>query len=150
MKGELIQGLIWLLTGFVIVYLSSDYDRGSFAEPGPGALPFGLGIIFIGLSMILLIRCCRSKGREYEKPLPFGSRYRKVLLIILFMALDTFLFHPVGYLGAVFLLITVPMFLIEAKRWGSILLLGVISSFASYVLFDMWLGIPLPKGFFPF
>ncbi len=147
MASEFFQGLLWLFIGIVVTYLSSKYSMGTLSEPGPGTLPFGLGLIFILLSAILLIRSRRFKG---EAPLPFGTRYRKVFLIIALIALDTFLLESLGYISAVFLLIIVPMFLIEPKRWPSILLLGVISSLASYLLFDHWLGIPLPKGIFYF
>jgi uncharacterized membrane protein len=50
----------------------------------------------------------------------------------------------------VFLLITIPMLIIEPKRWLSALLLGIISSLSSYVLFGVWLDVQLPHGFFHF
>ena len=150
MGVEFIQGLIWLGIGIGVISLSSRYNMGGLTEPGPGALPFGLGLVFVFLSMVLLIRAWRTREAVHERPVPFGPRYRKVFLILLFFAVDTFLIEPLGYIVAVFLLIIVPMFLIEPKRWVSILLLGVISSVASYVLFDHWLGLPLPRGPFHF
>ena len=147
MAHEFYQGLLWLFFGIAVTYFSSKYSMGTLSEPGPGTLPSGLGLIFILLSVILLIRSWRFKG---EAPLPFGKRYRKVFLIIVFIALDTLLLESLGYISAVFLQIIVPMFLIEPRRWPSILLLGVISSLASYVLFAHWLGIPLPRGVFYF
>jgi putative tricarboxylic transport membrane protein len=148
MAGKSIQGLLWLCLGITISYLSTKYKVGTLDEPGPGVLPFICGLLFILFALILLVRTQRAKGSEREKPLVFGPRYRKVLLIMLFMAAVTFFMETLGYLVSVFLLIIVPMFLLEPKRWVSILLLGVISSFLSYLLFDFYLGIPLPKGLF--
>jgi hypothetical protein len=47
-------------------------------------------------------------------------------------------------------MITLSMLIMEPKRWVSALLLGSISSFSSYVLFDVWLKVQLPKGLFYF
>lgn len=148
--GDFLQGLFWLWIGIAVILLSSRYSMGTFSESGPGALPFGLGLVFILLSTILLIRSWRVKGPGQGQRLPFGSRWHKVFLIILFLCLLTFLMESTGYLLSVFLLITIPMFIMEPRRWVSALLLGVVASFSSYVLFGTWLKVNLPKGFFYF
>jgi putative tricarboxylic transport membrane protein len=150
MVAEFVQGFLWLGIGIAVLYFSTEYNMGSLTEPGPGALPFTVGLIFVVLSSILIIRTWHKKGSGVEKPVPFGPRYRKVFLILVFFAIDTFFIESLGYILAVFLLIIVPMFLIEPKRWVSILLLGGVASVASYVLFDHWLGLTLPRGLFPF
>ena len=148
MPANFFQGLIWLCIGIMITFFSSKYRMGTLSELGPGALPFGLGIIFILLSIIFLI--CSWRVKEHEQRLPFGSKYKKVLLILVFLTIDTFFLESLGYLLTVFLLITIPMLIIEPKRWLSALLLGIISSLSSYVLFGVWLDVQLPHGFFHF
>jgi hypothetical protein len=150
MGSNFYQGLLWLAIGGIILYLSSNYKLGTPSDPGPGALPFGLGLVITFLSMILIVCSLRVKGFKFEHPLPYGPRYCKVLLITLVLVLDTFLLESLGYLLSVFILITIPMFILEPKRWISPLLLGIISSISSYVLFDIWLRVPLPKGLFSF
>jgi hypothetical protein len=150
MSGNFLQGLLWLFIGVVVLFLSSQYSMGTLSEPGPGVLPFGLGLVFVLLSSILLFRSFRVKELEYEKRLAFGPRWRKVFLVILFLGLITFFIESLGYLLSVFLMITLSMLLMEPKRWVSALLLGIISSFFSYVLFDVWLKVQLPQGLFYF
>jgi hypothetical protein len=150
MSGDFFQGLLWLFIGVVVLFLSSSYSMGTLSEPGPGALPFGLGLVFVLLSSILLFRSWRSKAPENEKRLSFGSRWHKILMIILFLALVTFFLESLGYLLSIFLMITLSMLIMEPKRWISALLLGIISSFSSYVLFDIWLKVQLPEGLFHF
>lgn len=150
MSGDFFQALLWLFIGVVVLFLSSSYSMGTLSEPGPGALPFGLGLVFVLLSSILLFRSWRGKAPEHEKRLSFGSRWHKIFMIILFLGLVTFFLESLGYLLSVFLMITLSMLIMEPKRWISALLLGIISSFSSYVLFDVWLKVQLPEGLFYF
>ena len=150
MSGDFFQALLWLFIGVVVLFLSSNYSMGTLSEPGPGALPFGLGLVFVLLSLILLFHSWRGKAPEHEKRLSFGTKWHKIFLIILFLALVTFFLESLGYLLSIFLMITISMFIMEPKRWVSALLLGIISSFSSYVLFDVWLKVQLPKGLFYF
>jgi putative tricarboxylic transport membrane protein len=150
MSGDFFQGLLWLFIGLVVVFLSSQYTIGTLSDPGPGALPFGLGLVFVLLSMILLFQSFRIKNRENEKHLPFGPRRLKVFLIILFLGLIIVLLESLGYLLSIFLMISFSMLIMEPKRWLSALLLGVIASYSSYMLFDVWLKVQLPKGLFHF
>ena len=146
MSEDFYQALLWLCIGVGVLFFSSSYSMGSLSEPGPGALPFGLGLVFVLLSLILLFRSWRSKPSEDEKRLSFGSRWHKIFMIILFLALVTFFLESLGYLLSIFLMITLSMLIMEPKRWVSALLLGSISSISSYVLFDVWLKVQLPKG----
>ena len=150
MPGDFFQGLLWLCIGIAAIFLSSKYSMGTVSGLGPGALPFGLGLIFILLSIILIFRSLRFKASRQELRLPFGSKWHKVLLIILFFTLVTFLLESLGYLLSIFLLVTVAMLIMEPRRWVSALFLGITSSIASYVLFDVWLKVPLPEGLFYF
>jgi len=148
--ADLIQGVMWLLIGVVVIYLSLDYNLGSLRDPGAGTLPFGLGCVFILLSIVLLLQTWLIKRPDKEQPLSFGPKYRRVFLIVLFLVLITFLFEPLGYIISVFLLITFSMLISDPKRWTSAFILGIVSSFASYMLFKSWLGVGLPKGLFYF
>ncbi len=150
MSGDFFQGLLWLFIGLVVLFLSSQYSMGSFSDPGPGALPFGLGLVFVMLSMILLFQSHRIKNPENEKHLPFGPRRLKVFFIILFLGLIIFLLESLGYLLSIFLMISLSMLIMEPRRWVSALLLGAIASYSSYMLFDVWLKVQLPKGLFHF
>jgi putative tricarboxylic transport membrane protein len=150
MRSDVVQGLLWLCIGVAITFFSSQYSMGTISQPGPGALPFGLGLVSMLLSIIHLFRSWRHGVSEQDQRLPFGSRWHKVLLIFLLMTLVTFLLESLGYLLSIFLLISIVMFIMEPRRWVSGMLLGFISSLASYALFDLWLKVPLPKGIFHF
>jgi len=148
MKGSVVQGFLWLGLGILVLILSQKYSMGTLREPGPGALPFGLGIVFILLSIILLITALR-KG-ETDKPPIFGKQASKVVAAIAFLVIDTLFLESLGYLIAIFILIVVIMLIMKPRQWISALVLGSISSISTYVIFDIWLKVSLPKGFLYF
>lgn len=150
MSGDFFQGLLWLSIGAAITLLSSKYNMGTFSAPGPGALPFGLGIVFIVLSGALMFRSWRTMGVGEKSRAPFGPKYRKVLLVLILLIISSFALESLGYLLTLFLLITISMFVMEPRRWLSALLLGASASLFSYTLFDLWLGVSLPAGLLHF
>jgi hypothetical protein len=150
MSGEFLQGLFWLFIGIAVTLFSSKYSMGTLTDPGPGALPFGLGLVFILLSILLLLRSRRMNEGDREVRLPFGSRYGRVLWVGLLLGVGTFWLENLGYLLVLFLLITGAMFIMEPRRWVSALTLGMTSSILSYLLFNVWLRVPLPRGWIYF
>ena len=146
MSGELLQGLLWLFIGITVTIFSSKYSMGTLTDPGPGALPFGLGLVFILLSILLLLRSRRMNEVDRNGRLSFGSRYRRVFWVVLLLIGVTFWLESLGYLLAVFLLIAGAMLIMEPQRWGSALVVGVTSALVSYLLFHVWLNVPLPLG----
>ena len=146
MSGELLQGLLWLFIGITVTVFSSKYSMGTLTDPGPGALPFGLGLVFILLSILLLLRSRRMNEVDRNSRLSFGSRYRRVLWVVALLMVATLWLESLGYLLAVFLLIAGAMLIMEPRRWGSALVVGVTSSLVSYLLFHVWLNVPLSPG----
>jgi putative tricarboxylic transport membrane protein len=148
MKGSVIQSFLWLGLGILVLILSQKYNMGTLREPGPGALPFGLGLVISLLSLILLITALR-KG-QIDKPPVFGKQASKVVAAIAFLVIDTLFLESLGYLIAIFILIVVIMLIMKPRQWISALVLGSISSVSTYVIFDTWLKVSLPKGFLYF
>ena len=120
---------------------------GTISEVGPGALPFGLGIVFVILALLLMLRSRQNAG---ERRLPFGSKYLKVLCVIGLLVAGTFLLETLGYLLAIFLVIAGSVIIMDLRRWVSALILGMTSSVGSYYLFHVWLNVPLPMGWLYF
>ncbi len=118
---------------------------GKLRHPGPGFLPFGLGIILIILSLALIFQR-REKDRT---PVPFwpkGTWLRPVLGVVIF-ALYAFLAGRLGFIATTFLFLVLWMGIIERIRWISILALSSIVTVAVYVIFGYLLEVPLPPGF---
>jgi len=142
-----VQGLFWLGLGIAATILSTRYDMGSLSDPGPGALPFGLGLVFIVLSLAFMFGGRKAEDAGHQ---PFGPLWRKVVSTSLLLVAITVALESLGYLLAMFILIAASMLIIAPRRWVSALLLGAFCSFFTYVLFDIWLRVPLPAGLLSF
>lgn len=149
MGAEFYHALFWLCVGVTTTVMSWRYSLGSLTDPGPGALPFGLGLLFILLSLLLLAQSLSGPRIRGGGPrLPTGRGWRKVILVLLTIAASAFFFETLGYLLTVFSLVAVSMVLVEPRRWRLALVTGIVSSVASYVIFDVWLMVQLPRGIF--
>ena len=119
---------------------------GRFKHPGPGFLPFGLAIVLIILSLILIFSKLK-KGTAAAPFWPHRSWLRPLLgvAILIFFALVV---ERVGFLITTFIFLVIWMGVIERVRWLTIISISVGTTAALYLIFALFLDVPLPMGFF--
>jgi len=149
-KYDQIGKLFLLLFAIFICVESGRLPLGSFQDPGPGFLPLGSGIFIGVLSVVGFLRSRQDKTPEvtetwYSKE---GWKRLVVLLIALFGYAVTL--EILGFLLSTFLFFIFLFRAVEPKRWiiagGS----AALASSVSYVIFQLWLKVQLPKGFWGF
>jgi Na+/melibiose symporter-like transporter len=145
---NLIGGIFWLMIGLLLSVWSTRYRIGGLLQPGPGFLPFILGLILIILSLFLLMRGVKEYiTAAQEAPIPSLSRgWTKVAYTVLILLLATFLFEKIGYLFTISLLIFFLMWGVTSKTWRTILLVALLSTLCIYFLFVLLLKQQLPRG----
>ena len=147
MQSEFLHALFWLCVGIITTYSSTHYALGSFSDPGPGALPFVLGLVFILLALIYVALSVLARApRDPTSPFTIGTGWRKTVWVIVTLVVSATVFESLGFLITVFLLITISMLLIEPRRWMLAVFMGLASSLGSYVIFDIWLKVQLTRG----
>ena len=147
MRAEIFHALFWLFVGIVTTFSSTRYSLGSFSDPGPGALPFLLGVVFILLALIYLVKSALLRAPpDPARSFKIGAGWRQMASVIVALLVSAIAFESLGFLITVFLLITVSMLLIEPQRWMLAVFMGLASSLGSYVIFDIWLKVQLPRG----
>ena len=57
-----------------------------------------------------------------------------------------FLLDPLGYPLCTFLLVLFMLRVTDPQRWAVALSLAAMTAFGSYVVFAIWLSVPLPRG----
>ena len=118
---------------------------GRFRHPGPGFLPFGLSIVLTLLS-IVLIRTRRKKGAT---PTPFWPQriWLRPLLGLAFLILYALLIGKLGFplTSLIFLLIWLGV--IERVRGLTMVSVSILVTVALYLIFGLFLEVPLPRGF---
>jgi sterol desaturase/sphingolipid hydroxylase (fatty acid hydroxylase superfamily) len=144
-KWNRVTGYILLLIGVMTAWSSTQLSMGKFRHPGPGFLPFALAIILVFLALALILQN-RKKG---EVPAPFWPE-RTWLRPILGVAIFLLYAFSLGYLGFIlttFLFLVVWMWVIERVRWLTIMTLALGVTAVIYFIFEYFLEVPLPAGF---
>lgn len=142
--------LFWLVIGLVIAFFSLKYGLGSLSSPGPGFLPFLTGLTIIGLSLTVFLQQIKKKGRERTRDLWTRAHWPSVLMVLGALVLYTLLFNFLGFILDTFLLIAFLLRIMEPMGWPKVLFGAVCAAGGSYVVFQLWLGAQLPKGFLGF
>jgi putative tricarboxylic transport membrane protein len=137
-----------LLFAFAIFIMlgARKYPLGAIDNPGPGFLPFLLGLALGGMSIALFIRNWKKKDSQPEVTRPEGRGWIKVSSIFLMLLLFTLFFEITGYIVNVFLFFLVLLRPIGRQKWSWSLSISIGAASISYVLFERWLMLPLPRG----
>lgn len=141
-------GIFWILLGGAITISSFFYGVGSFSAPGPGFITFLAGAILTLLSLVLFISSSKSKGTGQSlRSLWEGRQSGKAFYILALLVAYMFLMTPLGFLLSTFLLLIL-LFRVQATySLRKVILLSAAATVSSIIVFDVWLGVQLPRGF---
>lgn len=147
-RDEAIGGILIFLFGVMTAYFSLQMPIGTFRAAGSGLFPLGLGILLMALSVLLLINVyVRRTPIRGEKKHPEDARSTpQVVLFMGAIVLATLLLQDLGYPLVSFLLLLALLRVLGVRRWVYALSLSLLTATGTYVLFVLWLQIPLPKG----
>ena len=134
--------------GGTITASSFFYGVGSLAEPGPGFITFLSGLFLTLLSIALYVASGKSpEGRIPIRQIWAGKQTGKAFFVMGLLVLYLFLLVPLGFLITTCALL---FFLFRVQSQYSVatlLLLSVLTTGISFLIFDQWLWVQLPRGF---
>ena len=136
--------IFWLFLGLLIMEESYRLNLGALHRPDSGLFPFLIGIVIVILSTILLIQAFRSTSGQEEKREDIS--YGNILLTLASLYTYALVFEWLGFIPSTFILIFFLLKVIERKGWAVTVLVALLASLCSYVLFDLWLQAALPRG----
>ena len=144
-KWNRIPGFILLIIGVMTAWGSTSLSMGKFKHPGPGFLPFGLGICLIILSLILIFKSWKKEISP--TPLWFQRAWLRPLLGVAILIFYAIVIEQLGFILTTFIFLLIWMALIERLKWKTILSISVGTTIVLYLIFAFFLEVPLPKGF---
>jgi len=128
---------------------SLKYGFGSLSEPGVGFITFFAGAILALLSLLLFL----SSFREKEKPADLrelwaGLDVKKVLYVLMLLVVYPVLLRPAGFPLSTFVLLFL-LFRVKGSYgiWTTLLASFFVTA-VSYLVFQVWLQVQLPRGIF--
>jgi hypothetical protein len=131
------------LAGLAAAYLAagSRYPLDTWATPGPGVFPLAAGIAMLILAGGQALFSARGPARAAE---PAPRRAGKPPLMIGLLGLYVASLSVLGFLAASFGLVILAARLMGAPGWMRPGLLALGVTIAAWVVFVIWLGVPLP------
>jgi len=117
---------------------------GSVEQPGAGLFPILVGASLLAVSAAHLLQDLRrSSGTQ---PLPPAGTGRRVMGVVAALGAFCLLLPWLGYAVAALGLLLAILRLFGLARWGMTAAVALVATVASYYLFAVVLGVPLPAG----
>ncbi len=132
-----------LTVGAAALYEASKLPFGTVHNPGQGFFPWWTSAVIVLLAVILLAQALRSRSSALREG---PGRIAKVAALLAVLAGYTFLLEPLGYMLCTFLLVLFMLRATDPQRWAVALAMAAITAAGTYVVFAMWLSVPLPRG----
>jgi hypothetical protein len=147
-KTDQWSGLFLLLIAGLICWGAFLLPYGNVRNPGPGFYPLWLGILLAAMSLALLWQSTRRKegARTLGDMLAEKVRWEKVLWVLIALVLYAALMNTLGFLIATLFLLAFLLRFIDPQPWRTVLLWTLIGSLGSYLIFEIWMKLRLPKG----
>jgi hypothetical protein len=146
LRDDQVSGAALALGGLLIAWQSWHYPMGSLAEPGPGYLPFALGIALALFGALVAIAGGGSPRFHWDS----FSDGVKGLAILAGLSFAAVALERLGYRITIAVLLVYYLGVLERRPWPRTLLLTVIVALGSHYLFARLLRVPLPVGVFGF
>lgn len=115
---------------------------GAVRNPGPAFFPWWTSLTLAGLSLVLLVQAVRGRAERRGG----GERWIKVAGLLAALAVYSLLLEPVGYPIATFALVLFMLRVTEPAPWPLALAGALIAAGGTYLVFAVWLAVPLPAG----
>jgi putative tricarboxylic transport membrane protein len=132
-----------LVFGAAAAYESAQLPFGTVHNPGQGFFPWWTSAVIVLLAVTLLVQALRSRSSALREG---PGRIAKVAALLIVLATYTFLLEPLGYMLCTFLLVLFMLRATDPQRWPVALGMAAITAAGSYVVFAIWLSVPLPRG----
>ncbi len=137
----------WIALSLFILFFSYRLELGGFRSPGPGLMPFLIGILLLMTALFSLVR---SLLRGYNGPrhLPEKERqipFRKISLVVASLLAYSFLLERLGYLLTAILVLTLLFRNVGSNRWSFSLAISIVTALMTYLFFT-YLGVIFPGG----
>ncbi|HEX2988237.1 MAG TPA: tripartite tricarboxylate transporter TctB family protein [Chloroflexota bacterium] len=142
MKLDRIAAAVCFLVGAVIVREGTQLTYMSGFSVGPGFFPFWLGLALMLLSAILFITT-RAPNQPFIES---ASGFRKAAMVAVAVLVYVVGLSYLGLLLALAILLAFLVGVVERKSWRVWAPVALLGSLGCYLIFEVWLSVPLPIG----
>lgn len=123
----------------VAIVFSIGYGLGTGTRPGPGLWPFIAAVLMLGSTVVIAITDTLD---DYE---PWGTESVRTLVALASLVVFAVLFTLFGFTVPAMLLMLLWLRMFGQMRWSTAAPLAVGGALALFLLFDVVLGVPMPR-----
>ncbi len=134
-------GVALVVLGLLVGWDASKIGGGAYARIGPATFPFLISILLFVLGVWTMVEARRGQFPERE-----ADETAPVLWIAGGLALQLLLLHPLGFSIATGLLFAMTARAFGKRRLYLSLPIGIVLSFAIWLVFTQVLRLALPAG----
>ena len=109
---------------------------------GPAFLPFWTGVVLTACGLWL----CARGAVDSELSWPSSRGFTRAVSGFLLLLLYILALQPLGYLMSTAIFLVVGMLLLEPVRPSRVFVFGLASAAFLFLIFRIWLRVPLPGG----
>ena len=142
--------LFWLALSIAVCFESLRLGFGTLHNPGMGFMAFGTSGLLGILSLILFLQTFFREEEAKIKPLFSGTLWKRVIVVLIALAIYARFMPEAGYVIATFLLMSSLFWIVRGQKWWWVLVSSLLSTLASYYVFLKWLNCQFPEGLFGF
>jgi hypothetical protein len=139
-------GLAALVASLVLFALTLGLKQNPLVPIGPGFYPR----IVLGLGAVLAILLIFFDLRSAKPSAPSAANYALVVLVFVVFGIYIGLMPWIGFRASTFLFVAALQSLLEPPKgfrgWLGVLATALITTAATYILFERYLSVLLPRG----
>jgi putative tricarboxylic transport membrane protein len=143
--GDALTGTALALAGAVFAALAWPIPQGDVGNPGPGFLPFVLGVMLVVLGLLCAARAYRHRAGSASVTLVTS----KAFICLAALAAAAVAFIPLGFLPTVAIFLTILFRVLAGSGWVFSASTAVAATVVLWLFFDRLLGLGLPAGIVP-
>ena len=144
-KRDLVSGAFWMIFGAVFAIGGFQIGLSWQGLPGPGILPFIMGLICVGLSLVVMLNAFKQSQVSFKDFFPHNGAVRKLGLIMLMAWGYCFLLKRLGFVLLTFIFLFFVLRLVGREKWITAFVFSLLVAGFSYFLFSL-LQVELPEG----
>jgi hypothetical protein len=142
-------GLVLAGLTFVLLLQTRGIPRPALLSIGPGFYPAVVLWTLLGLSLLLLASSLRRSAKEAGTQQKLPKRFPLIVGLFALFGIYTAALPHLGFRVATFGFVTVTQWVLggrHARGLPRAVLTGVLTSFLTYLIFEVYLKVLLPRG----
>ena len=147
---DIASGIFWLLVSIFVCIEAIRLDVGTLHIPGPGFAVFVAGAVLGLFSIILIVGTFLKRNQSVPAVKTEGTNAKqgqiRVVLVLCAVLAYLALLPKIGFLIATFGLMTLMYRMLGRANLWLHSIVGFATAALAYLVFSVWLQIPLPRG----